>query len=86
MVDSLARNQWLSVFVYEIDDETEPAVNRRPMTFTEIYVNEVRTSDFRRNERGALGTRTATLDRDGIARFRKNCVYRISPPSAPGTP
>ena len=72
-----ARNQRLCVFVYEIDGDTEPATRRRPMTFTEIYVGKVRVSDFRKNERGELGTRTATLDRAGIARFRQNWVYRI---------
>ena len=27
------RNQWLCVFVYAVDNETEPAQNRRPMRF-----------------------------------------------------
>ena len=31
-----ARDQWMCVFVYDVDAETEPAVNRRPMTFTEV--------------------------------------------------
>ncbi|MDE0346435.1 MAG: hypothetical protein OXI66_11760 [Boseongicola sp.] len=31
--------------------------------------------DFRKNPRGELGTRTATLDRYGIAKLRKNWVY-----------
>lgn len=72
-----ARDQWLCVFVYGIDDETEPAINRRPLIFKEIYIGQVTLSDFRRNERGILGTRTATLDRQGIARFRQNWVYRV---------
>ncbi len=71
-----ARDQWLCVFVYEVDDTTEPAIDRRPTTFNEIYIGQVRVTDFRRNERGELGTRTATLNRAGIARFRQNCVYR----------
>ncbi len=72
-----ARDQWLGVFVYEIDETTEPAVARRPLRFTEIYLGQVRVADFRRNERGELGTRTATLHREGIAAFRKNWIYRL---------
>ena len=73
-----AREQWMCVFVYEIDGETEPAVNRNPMKFTEVYVGHVSIEDFRRNPRGELGTRTATLDRHGIARLRKGWVYMLS--------
>jgi hypothetical protein len=64
------RNQWMCVFVYEVDNKTEPAQSRRPMRFTE-------TEDFRKNARGELGTRTATLDRDGIKKLRANWVYKI---------
>jgi hypothetical protein len=71
-----AREQWMCVFVYSVDTETEPAVNRRPMTFTEIYLGKVEVEDFRRNPRGELGTRTATLHRDGIKKLRENWVYR----------
>ena len=70
-----ARDQWMCVFVYQVDSQTEPATERIPMTFTEVYLNQVSVSDFRRNERGELGTRTATLDRDGIARLRSNWIY-----------
>jgi hypothetical protein len=72
-----ARDQWMSVFVYEIDRTTEPAVKRRPMTFTEIYLGQVTVADFRKNPRGELGTRTATLDRAGIAKLRATWVYRL---------
>jgi hypothetical protein len=71
-----ARDQWLCVFVYEIDNETQPATRRKPMKFTEVYLNKVRVADYRRNERGELGTRTATLDAAGIARFRRNWIYK----------
>ena len=71
-----ARDQWLCVFVYETDHTTEPARARRPMAFTEVYLGYVTVDDFRRNERGELGTRTATLDRDGIRKFRLNWLYR----------
>lgn len=70
-----ARDQWMCVFVYEIDTVSEPATTRRPMSFTEIYVGQVSVADFRQNPRGLLGTRTATLDRDGIKKLRSNWVY-----------
>jgi hypothetical protein len=65
-----------------VDNETEPAIHRRPMTFNEIYLGQVRVTDFRKNERGELGTRTATLNREGIARFRRNWVYRLQKPQS----
>lgn len=72
-----ARNQWMCVFVYDLDTETEPARDRKPMCFTEIYLGHVTVDDFRRNPRGELGTRTATLHRDGIKKLRENWIYRI---------
>lgn len=71
-----ARNQWMCVFVYEVDNEGEPATNRQPMTFTEVYLGEVRVEHFRKNARGELGTRTATLHAEGIAKLRSNWIYR----------
>ena len=71
-----AREQWMCVFVYAVDTETEPAVDRKPMTFTEVYLGHVTVEDFRRNPRGELGTRTATLHKDGIQKLRQNWVYR----------
>ena len=71
-----ARNQWMCVFVYRVDTESEPAMNRAAMTFTEIYLGQVTVDDFRRNERGELGTRTATLDARGIAKLRQSWIYR----------
>ena len=72
-----AREQWMCVFVYDVDTETEPATNRRPMAFTEVYLGHVTIDDFRRNPRGELGTRTATLHKDGIAKLRESWVYRV---------
>lgn len=72
-----AREQWMCVFVYQADHETEPAQDRRPMKFVEAYIGYVVESDFRLNSRrGALGTRTATLDRKGILKLRSNWVYK----------
>lgn len=72
-----ARDQWMCVFVYEVDNVTEPAQNREPLRFTEIYLSQVTIADFRRNNRGELGTRTATLDRSGIKKLRENWVYKL---------
>lgn len=72
-----ARNQWMCVFVYEIDQETEPAENRRPLRFTEVYLGKVLITDFRRNPRSELGTRTATLDRQGILKLREGWIYKL---------
>ena len=72
-----ARNQWLCVFVYDVDKDTEPAMDRNAMTFTEIYLGQVSIADFRKNPRGDLGTRTATLNKDGIAKLRTFWIYRL---------
>ena len=71
-----ARDQWMCVFVYAIDAESEPANARRPMTFTEVYLGEVTRDDFRKNARGELGTRTATLHKEGVAKLRSNWIYK----------
>ena len=71
-----ARDQWMCVFVYEVDTETEPARDRRPMSFTEVYLAHVGIDDFRSNARGELGTRTATLHRDGVRKLREHWVYK----------
>jgi hypothetical protein len=71
-----ARDQWMAVFVYEVDNVTEPARERRAMSFTEIYLGKVEIADFRKNPRGELGTRTATLHREGILKLRGNWIYR----------
>jgi hypothetical protein len=72
-----ARDQWMCVFVYVADHETEPAQDRNPMKFLEVYIADVVEADFRQNSRrGALGTRTATLDRKGILKLRSNWVYK----------
>ena len=70
-----AREQWMCVFVYMVDNELEPAADRAPMRFTEVYLSHVTVEDFRKNPRSELGTRTATLDRRGIQKLRENWVY-----------
>jgi hypothetical protein len=70
-----ARNQWMCVFVYVTDNETEPATAREPMKFIEVYLAEVAVTDFRSNGRGTLGTRTATLHAEGVKKLRENWIY-----------
>lgn len=72
-----ARDQWMCVFVYEVDTESEPASGRRPMTFREVYLGNVSVADFRKNARGELGTRTATLHKEGVKKLRENWIYKI---------
>lgn len=70
-----AREQWLCTFVYVVDKETQPANERHPARFTEVYLGKVTKEDFRKNARGELGTRTATLHEEGIAKLRRSWVY-----------
>lgn len=72
-----ARDQWMCVFVYQVDNSTEPAKDRAPMSLTEIYLGKVTKTDFRKNQRGELGTRTATLHKGGMEKLRKNWVYKL---------
>jgi len=71
------RAQWMCVFVYEVDSATEPATDREALRFTEVYLSQVTVADFRKNARGELGTRTATLHRDGIKKLRLDWVYKL---------
>ncbi len=71
-----ARNQWMCVWVYAVDTVSEPARDRRPMEFTEIYLGQVGIDDFRKNARGELGTRTATLHAQGIKKLRENWIFK----------
>lgn len=72
-----ARNQWMCVFVYRADHTTELESAREPLTFTEVYLGQVKIADFRKNARSELGTRTATLHKDGIKKLRDNWIYKI---------
>jgi hypothetical protein len=72
-----ARSQWMCVFVYSVDTVTEPARKRSPMTFTEVFLAKVDIDDFRRNARGELGTRTATLHKDGMKKLRDNWFIEL---------
>ena len=74
-----ARDQYMCAFVYDADHMTQPAVDREPTVIKEIYLGYVRVADFRQNNRGQLGTRTATLHAAGIKRLRQNWVYYARP-------
>lgn len=74
-----AREQHMCVFVYETDHLTEPASARRPMRFLEVYLAYVVEADFRKNSRSELGTRTATLDKNGVHKLRQHWIYLAQP-------
>lgn len=71
-----ARDQWMCVFVYKVDNVTQPVADRAAMEFSEVYLAHVVPGDFRRNARGELGTRTATLHKDGVLKLRQGWIYR----------
>jgi hypothetical protein len=73
-----ARDQWMCVFVYDVDARSEPARERLPMAFVEVYLGQVTIADFRKNPRSELGTRTATLHKQGIEKLRQNWIYKLS--------
>lgn len=62
-----------------------PAVRNRPKRENfngsahlpfQLRLEGFEIADFRRNLRGELGTRTATLHREGILKLRGNWIYR----------
>ena len=53
---------------------------RNQLIFREIYIAKVALDDFRRNARGELGTKTATLHAAGVKILREGWVYRDLPP------
>ncbi len=84
-----ARDGWVCLFRYEVDSSTEPARDRAPTQFTEILLAHLNLDDYRRNERGMLGTRTASANKGGLAKLRANWVYSERrhqlPPTAPAS-
>lgn len=72
-----ARNQWLCVFVYEVDRVTQPATERSALTFREVYLSKVTISHFTARARKTdIGTRTANIAGAGLVRFRSNWIYK----------
>ena len=76
-----AREQWLCVFRYAVDTETEPRVARAPSRFVEVGLAYLTIDDFRTNRRGELGTDTATPNKQGTAKLRANWIYREQRPA-----
>lgn len=72
-----ARDQWMCVFVYKVDTTTEPTSARRATVFCELYLAKVFRSDFRKNARSELGTRTATLHAKGMKKLRTAWLYKL---------
>jgi len=67
-----AREQWICVFVYKVDTDSELAINRSPMTWNSprCISEKLRSMISRKTSRGELGTRTATLHKDGIKKLQ----------------
>ena len=53
------------------------------MAFLDVYLGQVTIEDFRKNPRGELGTKTATLHKDGIKKLRANWIYRLNRAATP---
>lgn len=74
-----AREQDLCTFVYQVDSNRDnvnvPIADRKPLQFIGIFLGHVIEDDYRKNARGERGTKTATLDAQGLAKYRKNWVY-----------
>jgi hypothetical protein len=70
-----AREAWLCVFRYLVDSTTEPAMKRTPTRIVQVLLARLTLDDFRRNPRGELGTRTASPNREGLAKLRANWIY-----------
>jgi hypothetical protein len=70
------RPAWYCIFRYVADYATEPVLDREPTRFTDVWLARLGANDFRKNERGPRGTRTATPHREGLKRLRANRLYR----------
>lgn len=70
-----ARESWYAIFRYVADYETQPVIAREPTRFTDVWLVRLDEDDFRKNERGPLGTRTASPARQGLAKIRDSWIY-----------
>ena len=70
------RPAYYCVFHYQADYETEPVVDREPTRFANVWLARLDAADFRKNDRGPRGTRTATPHREGLEKMRKHWLYR----------
>lgn len=81
------RNGWYCQFVYVVDDNPIRA-ERQPTRVKAVHLANVREEMFRLNDRGRRGTRTATLNREGVKYLYQHPVYlddtiEIGPSLAP---
>jgi hypothetical protein len=74
-----ARQETKSVKRQATSVANTPQAQSAPLAdgITEVYLGDVTIDDFRRNARGELGTRTATLHKGGIKKLRDNWIYRL---------
>jgi hypothetical protein len=70
------RPAFYCIFRYEADYESEPVVDREPTRFTDVWLARLDAEDFRKNDRGPRGTRTATTHREGLQKLRERWLYR----------
>lgn len=71
-----ARPAWYCIFRYLADYDTQPVINREPTRFTDVWLAQLDATHFRKNERGELGTRTATPHAQGVKVLRAGWLYR----------
>jgi hypothetical protein len=69
---------WLMVFQYSIDIETEPKENRNPTEFVQVLAAELSDDDWSFSGRKGKSRRTitASINRQGMEKLRKNPIYR----------
>jgi hypothetical protein len=68
------RNGWYCQFQYRVD-KNPIRIERAPLRVKAIYLANVTEDMFRLNDRGSRGTRTATLNKDGIKYLHQFPVY-----------
>ena len=73
-----ARDQWMCVFVYDVDNSTEPSKDRAPMMARRSILDMSRRTTLEGISGGELGTHTATLHKSGIEKLRKSWVYKLN--------
>lgn len=70
------RNEWVCVFVYEMDRREQANGVRSPLAFTEVYLGRFTEEDYVLSERKKRGTDTARLSPDALSRLQENWVFR----------
>ena len=68
-----AREQWMTVFVYAVDGQTEPARDRAPLRFTEVYLGHVTIADFSQER----ARRTRNTHRDAASRRHPQAAAKL---------